>query len=160
MEKVKGKDTVAVAGKAAKPKCDASSMVITGDVVDRYLKSQAAAGAEMQKLAKEPGKTGAYYSALLQHLAVKRRKAEYDLHRGPDWEKHVALQKRFVSEANAGKDPGPTLREDYALTESLNPGRVQIPELEWEDQPKGNARVDSTMMVAGGFSAMRLEGPG
>jgi hypothetical protein len=152
VEKVKGKDTVAVAGKAAKPRCDASSMAITGDVVDRYLKSQAAAGAEMQKLAREPGKTGAYYSALLQQQAITRRKAEYDLHRGPDWEKHKALEKRYMSEATAGKDPTPTMHEDHALIESLNPGRVQVPELEWEDQQKASARVDSTMRVAGGFS--------
>jgi hypothetical protein len=151
-DKVTGRDTVAVAG-TAKPKCDASSMVITNDVVDRYIKSMAARDAQMEKLAKEPGKTGAYYAAVLKQQAVRRRKAEYDLHKGPDWEKHKVLQKRLMSEVMSAKDATPTIKENDALTESLNPSRVEIPEIDWETQKKGNARIDSTMMVAGGFSA-------
>jgi len=151
VDKATGKDTVATAAKA-KPKCDASSMAITGDVVDRYLKSMAARDAEMQRLAKEPGKTGAYYSAVLQRETIYRRKADYDLHKGPDWEKHKALQKRFKSELTSGKDPTATIQEDNALTESLNPGRVQIPDLDWQSQERGNFRMDSTMMAASKFS--------
>jgi hypothetical protein len=151
LDKATGKDTVATAAKA-KPKCDASSMAITGDVVDRYLKSLAAAGAEMQKLAKEPGKTGAYYSALLQYQAVQKRRAEYDLHKGPDWEKRKALKKRLNSDITSGKDPTATIQEDQALTESLNPGRVEIPDIDWQSQQRGNFRMDSTQQAAGKFS--------
>jgi hypothetical protein len=151
VDKATGKDTVATAAKA-KPKCDASSMAITADVVDRYLKSMAARNAEMQRLAKEPGKTGAYYSAVLQRETIYRRKADYDLHKGPDWEKHKALQKRFKSELTSGKDPTATMQEDNALTESLNPGRVQIPDLDWQSQERGNFRMDSTQQAAGKFS--------
>lgn len=144
---VTGKDTVAVAGQgAAQPKCDASSMVITTDVVDHYLLSMAARDAEMKKLAKEPGKTGAYYAALLKRQEVVRRKAEYDLHRGPDWDKAKALKQRLI------KGDGTAAREQAALEESLQPGRVEQPEPDWENVAKGSARVDSTMRVAGGFS--------
>jgi hypothetical protein len=144
VDKATGRDTVA-AGKGA-AKCDASSMVISGDVVDRYLRSLAARDAEIQKLAKEPGKTGAYYSALFKRQAVEKRKAEYDLRRGPDWEKNKALSKRLRSGDAAAA------REQAALGESLNPSSVQVPALEWESQQKINARVDSVMMRAGGFS--------
>jgi hypothetical protein len=130
----------------AQPKCDPSEMVITKEVVDRYAQAYAVRDAEMQKLAKEPGKTGAYYTALLKRRAVERRKAEYDLHRGPDWEKHQALQKRYM-----GGDGG-AIREEEALSESLNPNRVDVPDLEWEAQQKGNARIDNAMREAGGFS--------
>jgi hypothetical protein len=147
VDKVTGKDTVAVAGKgAAKPKCDASSMVITADVVDRYLKSMAARDAAVQKLAKEPSKTGAYYSAVLKRQAIRKRKAEFDLHRGPDWEKNKAITKRLMAgDTTAAWDLN-------ALSESLNENQVTVPELDWESQQKGNARMDSTMMAAGGFS--------
>lgn len=145
--KITGKDTVAVAGQgAAQPKCDASFMVITTDVVDHYLASMAARDAEMKKLAKEPGKTGAYYVALLRRQEVERRRAEYELHRGPDWDKAKALRPRLMT------GDGAAARELAALEESLEPGRVELPEPEWENVAKGSARVDSTMRVAGGFS--------
>lgn len=146
-DKVTGKDTVAVAGKGAKAKCDASSMVITSDVVDRYLKSWAARDAELHRLAKEPGKTGAYYTAVLKRQAIQKRKTEFDLHRGPDWDKNQAIMKRLMT----GDTTAP--REAAALEESLNPNQVAVPELDWENQQKANARMDSTMQVAGGFTA-------
>jgi hypothetical protein len=138
---------------AAKPKCDNSSAVITSDVVDRYLKALAARDLELQKLAKEPGQTGAYYSALLKRQAVQRRRDEYDLHKGPDWERHKALQKSQQKKMMQGE---PTYQEDFQqdaqLTQSLDPNQVKLPELEWETQRQGNERLDAAMMKAGGFS--------
>ncbi len=147
-DKVTGRDTVAVAGKGGgKVKCDASSMVITADVVDRYLKAYAARDAEILKLAKEPTKTGAYYAALLKRNAIQKRKDEFELRRGPDWEKYKAINKR--------RSTGDTLavREQAALSESLDPNSVTLPELAWEDQQKRTARLDSVMIAGGGFSA-------
>jgi hypothetical protein len=145
-DKVAGKKPDTTATVAAKPKCDNSSMVISSDVVDRYLKSLAARDAEMQKLAKEPGQTGAFYSAVLKRQAVERRQAEYELHRGPDWEKNQALQKRLMTgDASA-------VQEQTALSQSINPHAVEVPELEWEAQQKGSVRIDSVMRVAGRFS--------
>lgn len=145
VEKVTGKkDTVAVAG--AKEKCDASSIVITTDVVDRYLKGMVAREAMMQKLAKEPGPTGGYYAAWLKRRAIQDRKDIYDLHRGPDWEKHQALYKRVMAGDSTAFKPY------AAFSETINPNKVEIPELEWEAHKKGNARMDSTLKVAGGFS--------
>ncbi len=136
VEKATGKqDTVAVAGKPAKEKCDPSSMVITSDVVDRYLKSLGASEAAQQKLAKEPGKTGAYYSALFKQRAAVKRKAEFDRRRGPDWEKFQALEKRMLSGDTAAIMPYST------FAQSLDPNQVQVPQLEWED-PAEEQRPD------------------
>lgn len=147
VDKATGRDTVAVAGKGtAKPKCDASSMVITSDVVDRYLKGLAAQEALMQKLAKEPGPTGAYYAAVLKRQAVQRRRDEYDLHRGPDWQKQQALTKRLMAGDTAA------IRASATLGESLEPSHVEVPQLSWDDQQQGNARMDSTMKAAGQFT--------
>jgi hypothetical protein len=147
-EKVTGKkDTVATAtARPGKPKCDASSMVITADVVDRYLKGAAAVSAMEQKLAKEPGPTGAYYSALLKRRALEKRKEEYDLRRGPDWEKHQALQKRLQEGDTT------VIMAHATFSQSIDPNSVQLPQVEWETQQKTNATMDSTMKATGKFS--------
>jgi hypothetical protein len=139
------KDTTATA--AAKPKCDPSSAVITSDVVNRYLKSLSAADAAVQQLAKQPGSTGAYYSAVLKRKAIQKRKDEFDLHRGPDWDKQQAIQKRLMTGDTTAIKPM------MALEDSLNPNLVKVPDLSWDDQQKANASVDSTMRAAGQFSA-------
>lgn len=147
VEKATGKkDTAAAVAKPAKQRCDASKMVITSDVVGRYLKGVDARNAMEQKLAKEPGPTGAYYAAVLKRRLIEKRKAEFDLRRGPDWEKHLAIQKRMM-EGDA------TAVSAYTtLSQSLDPNSVSLPELEWETHQKTNAAMDSTVRVTGNFS--------
>lgn len=131
---------------AAKPKCEASKMVINSDIVNRYLQSFAARDAEIQKLAKEPGATGAYYSALLKRQAIQKRKAEFDLQRGPDWDKHQAIQKRMMQGDTAA------IKEYTALNASLEPSSVEIPPLSWDDQEKVEARIENAMKSGGKFT--------
>jgi hypothetical protein len=147
-EKVTGKkDTVATAGaKPAKAKCDASKMVITSDVVDRYLRGFAARDAMEQKLAKEPGPTGAYYAAVFKRQALEKRKLEFDLRRGPDWQKYEALQKRVMEGDTSA------ITAYATFPQSIDPNSVEIPQLAWEDQQKANARMDSTVKATGKFS--------
>lgn len=137
-EKVTGKkDTVGTAATGGQVKCDASKVVITSDLVDRYLKGAAARDAMEQKLAKEPGPTGAYYAALLKRREIEKRKYEFDLRRGPDWEKQVAIQKRLEKGDTAAYSA------QYALTQSLDPNKLPLTPPEWETQRKTNASLDS-----------------
>jgi hypothetical protein len=153
-DKATGKkpDTTAVA--AGKPKCDKSSIVITSDVVDRYLKALTARDAEMQKLAKEPGKAGAYYAAYFKRREVTRRKREFDLRRGQDWERYKMLYPKMIHGDQAA------LQQQQALADSLEPNKVVMPELEWEAQQKGNVRLDSVMIQASGLSPCDWGGDG
>src|SRR4029078_8564449 len=82
----------------------ASSIVITNDVVDRYLKSLSARDADVQQLAKQPGATGQYYSALLQRHAIQKRKDVFEQQQGPDFAKYEAIQKRLAA---GGTTPAP-----------------------------------------------------
>lgn len=154
-EKVTGKkpDTVAVAT-TGKAKCDKSSMVITSDVVDRYLKALKARDAEIQKIAKEPGPVGQYYAASFKRQAVERRKREFDLRRGPDWERYKGLYLKMMKGDQA------SLRAQQALADSMDPNKVVMPDLEWETQQKGNARLDSVMMAASGIGPCDWGGNG
>jgi hypothetical protein len=147
-EKITGKKDTTAAGSAAakKEKCDFSSIVVTGEVVGRYLKSLDMRDAMLQKLAKEPGPTGEYYAAYLKRQAIEDRKSEYDLRRGPDWAKRQAIRKRMLDGDITASN------ELSALEASLNPTAVQLPALEWDNQRKAQSRVDSTMKVAGSFS--------
>src|SRR5262245_8017337 len=139
-------DSSQAAASTAKPKCDPSSAVITNEVVDNYLKSLSAREAAVQKLAKQPGATGAYYSALLQRDSIQKRKDEFDQQQGPDWAKYQAIQKRLMSgDTTAAHD-------QLALSQSLDPYSVQIPQLDWQSQQNATATMDSTMRTAGGFS--------
>ncbi len=126
--------------------CDASGLVITADVVDRYIKSFTARDAELTRLAREPGETGRYWTAWLKRREIERRKREYDLHRGPDYQKFRALHARLMTGDAAA------LQEQQALAEELNPNRVELPDLGWETQQQGNHRADKAQRDAGGFS--------
>jgi hypothetical protein len=147
---IKKRVTDRVAGRTdttkAKPACDASGLVITADVVDRYIKSFTARDAELTRVAREPGETGQYWTAWLKRRDIERRKREYDLHRGPDYQKLRALQARFM-----GGDAS-AQREQQALVEELNPNRIELPDLGWETQQQGNQRADKAQREAGGFS--------
>ena len=72
-------DTALVAGGASQAKCDKSTMVITSDVVDRYLKGMAARDAEIKKIAREPGPNQGYFTAVAKREAIEKRKREFDL---------------------------------------------------------------------------------
>jgi len=100
----------------------------------------------MQKLAKQPGPTGAYYSAILQRQAIQKRKEEFDQQQGPDWAKYQAIQKRLMAGDTAA------IHDHIALNQSLDPSSVQIPQLDWQSQQNASATMDSTMRTAGGFS--------
>jgi hypothetical protein len=139
-------DSTKAAASAAKPKCDPSSIVITNDVVDRYLKALNVRESEMQKLAKQPGATGQYYSAVLHRQEVKKRKDDFDQQQGPDWDKYQEIQKRMARGDTAAAT------DHVALTQSLDPNNVQVPQLDWDAQQNANATMDSTMRTAGGFS--------
>jgi len=122
---VTAKKTDSTPTPAAKPKCDPSSIVITNDVVDRYLKSLSAREAAFQKLAKEPGPTGAYYSGILQRQAIQKRLAAGDT---------TAVQ------------------DQVALFASMDASSVPLPQLDWQSQQNASATMDSTMRTAGAFS--------
>jgi hypothetical protein len=139
-------DSTQATASATKPKCDPSSIVINNDVVDRYLKALSARDAEVQKLAKQPGATGQYYSAVLQRQAIQKRKDDFDQQQGPDWDKYQAIQKRLMTGDTTA------IKDQIALSASLDPTQVQIPQLDWQSQQNANATLDSTMRVAGGFS--------
>jgi hypothetical protein len=153
-DKVTGKKPDTTATAAGKPKCDKSSMVITSDVVDRYVKALAARDAEIKKMAREPGQVGEYYAAYFKRAEVTRRKEEYDLRRGPDWEREKVIYPKMV------KGDQVALQQHTALMDSLNPNKFQMPQLEWEAQQKGNARLDSVMILASGISACDWGGTG
>lgn len=155
-EKVTGKkaDTTVAASTTGKPKCDKSTMVITADVVDRYLKAIAARDAEIRKMAREPGKTGEFYTAYFKRQEVAHRKREFDLRRGRDWERYKVLYPKMVKGDQAAT------REQSALADSLDPNKVESPQLDWETQQKGNSRLDSVMMLAAGISACDWGGTG
>ena len=131
---------------AAKPKCEANSAVISSDLVNRYFKSLAARDAEIKKMAKEPGPTGAYYSAVVKRQAIKDRLAVYDQQKGPDWEKYLDLQKRLMAGDTSA------ISGQVALGQSLDPNQVQIPQLDWDNQQKSDGRINHAMQAAGGFS--------
>jgi hypothetical protein len=146
--KATGTDTVAAAGKGgAKPKCDASMMVITPDVVSRYLKAFDARDAEIVRLSKKPGATGAYYAAYIKRRDVQRRRDEYDLRRGPDWTRAQAILKKMMAGDQSAA------QEQAQLDKSLDPNQVTMPELSWDDQKAANDTLGVAMMGAGGFSA-------
>lgn len=156
-DKVTGKQpdtTVATGATGSKPKCDKSTLVITGDVVDRYLKALAARTAEIRRIAREPGPVGAYYAAYLKREDIERRKSEFDLRRGPDWERYKVLYPKFAKGDQAA------MREQRGLMDSLDASRVEVPELEWEAQRKNGARIDSLMMAASGISYCDWSGNG
>jgi hypothetical protein len=155
-DKVAGKkpDTTTTAAATTKPRCDKSSIVITGDVVGRYLKALSARDAEIRKMAGEPGQIGAYYAADFKRKEVTRRKAEFDLRRGADWERYKVLYPKMVHADQAAT------QQQQALMDTLNPGRIQVPELDWEAQQKGNARLDSVAIQASGISACDFGGTG
>lgn len=153
-EKVTGKKDSTATGATGKAKCDKSTMVITGDVVDRYLKALAARDAEMQKIAREPGKAGAYYAGYFKRREIALRKREFELRRGKDWERYKVLYPKMIHGDQAA------LKQQQALADSLDPNKVEMPELDWEAQQKGNARLDSVMIQASGIPACDWGGNG
>jgi len=155
-DKVTGKkpDTTVAASTTGKPKCDKSTMLINADVVNRYLKGIAARDAELRKMSKEPGKIGEYYAATFKRQEVAKRKREFDLRRGTDWERYKVIYPKMIKGDQAAT------RENSALADSLDPNKIQTPELEWEAQAKGNARLDSVMMSAAGIPVCDWGGNG
>ena len=153
-DKVTGKKPDTTATATGKAKCDKSSVVITADIVNRYLKALAARDAEVLKIAKEPGKIGAFYAASFKRREVEHRKQEFDLRRGPDWERYKVLYPKMVHGDQAA------LRQQSALADSLDPNKVAVPQLDWESQQQGNARLDSVMLAASGMSACDWGGNG
>lgn len=140
--KVPGQEPASAA--PAKPKCDASQAVITSDVVARYQKSLAAGNAEVEKMTKEGGSTGAYYSALARQRAARKRQDDFRNHVGPDWDKQQAITKRLTTGDTTA------IKEQMALDASLRE-EVKLPDLSWDDQQKNSARINDAMRNGGGF---------
>ncbi len=132
------------------PKCDASTIVITTDVADRYLKSLAAGDAELAKLAKEPGEVGHYYTVYNQRQVIQRQKEDHRLHRRPAWESYHQRRKAIYQRLMKGDMKAQAELE--ALEQEVNPTLPSLPENAWESTRQGNARMDSVMLKAGGFS--------
>lgn len=155
-DKVTGKkpDTTVVGGAGAQPKCDKSTMVITSDIVDRYLKGMAARSAEVRKLASEPGPTGTYYAAYFKRQDIAQRRREFDLRRGKDWERYKTIYVRLVKGDQAAG------AQQQALMDSLDVNKVELPELDWKAQQESNKRLDSVAMVTAGISACDWGGNG
>jgi len=144
-DRVAGKPDTTVTAQA-KPKCDATSIVITADLVDRYLESFTAREAELARLARERGETGQYWTAWLKRREIERRQREYKLHRGPDYQKYRAILTRLMSGDTTAA------REGGQLEQELDPNRIAVPEVKWETQAQGNGRLDAAQREAGGFS--------
>jgi hypothetical protein len=140
------KDTVAVAGGTSKLKCDKSSRVIASDVVDGYLKALAARDAEIRKMAGEPGKIGQFYAAYQKRKEVARRKEQFDLRLGADWEREKTLFGKYIKGDQAA------MQQHQALLDSLDASKIEMPELEWDAQQQRNRRLDSVMIRASGLS--------
>jgi hypothetical protein len=156
-DKVTGKKpdtTVAVAGGQGQARCDKSTMVITSDVVDRYLKGMAARDAEIKKIAREPGPNQAYFAATTKREAIERRKREFDLRRGPDWERYKVIYPKMA------KGDQVAMTQQRALLDSLDPNKVEVPELDWSAQQANNKRLDSVAIAAAGISACDWGGNG
>lgn len=153
-DKVTGKkpDTVATTT-SAKPKCDNSSRVITGDVVDRYLKGLAAREAEYRKIAHDKGPVGEYYAAYFRRQNVEHRKREFDLRRGNDWERYKVTYPKVIHGDQAA------LAQQQALSDSLDPNKVQLPVVDWSTQTASTRRTDSVMIAASGLSECDWFGP-
>jgi hypothetical protein len=149
-DKVAGKKpdtTVATTAGSGKPKCDKSSMVITADVVDRYLKGFAAQEAERRRMAREKGPVGEYYAAYFRKQEAEHRKQEFDLRRGNDWERYKVIYPKFVKGDQAA------MAQNQALQDSLDPNKVQLPVVDWTAQTQHDKRLDSVAIAASGFSA-------
>lgn len=155
-DKVTGKkpDTTMAVGGGGQAKCDKSTMVITSDVVDRYLKGMAARDAELKKIAREPGPTQAYYAAITRREGTEQRKREFDLRRGPDWERYKVIYPKMIKGDQAA------LAQQRALFDSLDPNKVEVPDLDWNAQQANNRRLDSVAMATAGISACDWGGNG
>ena len=121
------------------------SIVITNEVVDCYLKSLSAREAAVQKLAKEPGTTGQYYSAVLQRQAIQKRKDVFEQQQGPT--SPSTRQSRSGSRYRYGRRSGPG-----RLVCVDGASSVPLPQLDWQSQQNASATMDSTMRTAGAFS--------
>jgi hypothetical protein len=155
VERVTGKtDTTKAAAPAGKPRCDPSKLVITADVVDRYVKSFSARDAELTRMSREPGETGRYWSAVLQRREIERRRDEYNLNRGPDYDKMKAIQARMM------RGDTTAITAQLRLSQELEPSRVVVPSISWETQQQYDARVDQAQLTAGGFSECDWAGIG
>jgi hypothetical protein len=131
----------------AKPKCDISTVVVSNDVVSRYLKSLDARDAEIRSIAKENSAIGRYYAAVLKQQDEKRRWNDYQAGIGPDYAKEQeALKKAKGGDVNGYKVA-------VEVQRSVQPSDTKLPETSWEDQKAGNDRIDAAMQKAGDFEA-------
>ena len=130
---------------AAKPKCDMSSVVVSNDVVSRYLKSLNARDAEIRSIAKENSAIGRYYAAVIKQQDEKRRWNDYQAGVGPDYTK----EQEALKKAKGGDVNG--YRVAVEVQRSVQPSDTKLPETSFEDQKAGNDRIDAAMKKAGDF---------
>lgn len=118
----------------------------TPDVVNRYLTALAARQEAMRNLARENSSTGRYFAAVIVRDSLIRRHNLFNADSGPDYDRYRQLMAAYQrGDTTAG----------HAMTDlahEIDPTRIQIPESDWSAQRAGNARLDSTMKRAGGFS--------
>ena len=131
---------------AAKPSCDISTVVISNEVVSRYLKALDARDAEIRSIAKENSAAGRYYAAVLKQQDEKRRWNDFQAGVGPDYAREQEAFKKAKTDVNAYK----TVVE---IEQSVKPSETKLPELSWDDQKTANDRIDVAMQKAGNFEA-------
>ncbi len=131
---------------AAKPSCDISTVVISNDVVSRYLKSLDARDAEIRSISKENSAIGRYYAAVFKQQDEKRRWNDFQAGVGPDYVREQEAFKKAKTDVNAYK----TVVE---IENSVKPSDTKLPELSWDDQKAANDRIDTAMRKAGNFES-------
>jgi hypothetical protein len=128
----------------AKPKCDISTVVISNEVVTRYLKALDARDAEIRSIAKENSAMGRYYAAMFKQQDEKRRWNDFQAGVGPDYVREQEAFKKAKTDVNAYK----TVVE---IEQSVRPSDTKLPETSFEDQKTANDRIDAAMRKAGNF---------
>jgi hypothetical protein len=122
-------------------------VTITDDVLSRYLRGLAARERALQEKSRESSDIGRYFAAVMRRDSLQRRQNEYRAETGPDWDRAQQLR-AAVMQGDAG-----AARRLQELESSIDPGKVAIPEADWNAQREGNQKMDSIAIVGSGFSA-------
>jgi|GEM_PF-693785 len=129
-----------------KPKCDISTVVISNDVVSRYLKSLDARDAEIRTISRENSAIGRYYAAVLKRDEENRRWNDYQAGVGPDYAKEQEALKKAKTDVTA-------YRTVVAIQSSMKPSETKLPDVSFDEQKAGNDRIEAAMQKAGNFES-------
>lgn len=144
--RIKSRITGAVQPQAQAQATQIVVVPITEDVVTRYLKAVAVRDQAIQNLARENSDAGRYFAAVMRRDSLIRRENDFRAETGPDWERYKQLEASMQAGDTAA------IGAMSRLQRAIDPSQVSIPPTDWNAQKAGNAKLDSTMKVAGGFS--------